>query len=412
MFSEIFARTLRAIAQKPLVFSPPNTCHTRAPRLCTLCHASRISYDDEVRARNAALQEYWRALKLPCSLAPLVPSPRGRHYRTVSKRKVFRNRGEVRLGLIDPGKSAPGHLADVDHCMIEPEFHGAVYAHLSRALGQPSAGRIGAGLRYVVIKGDYRHGIVILSLEHMRGVGTGEINALSKALTRACPEVRGVLLFEGAGGERYYLGTSDPDSRATTRRVYGQSELRQRFGGKEFLFPAFSFSQVNASLLDGMIEEVKRMAAASAHSVLYDLYCGYGVFTLTVGSGAARAVGIDRARESIDAASANAKRQGAASVRFARAALSGEGLPAVLPQLRAEDAVLLDPPRGGTAAGVIECVAARRPGRAVHLFCNIERMSEEIARWERCAYRPSRAVPFDMFPGTDDTEIMILFVPA
>ena len=412
MFSEIFARTLRAFAQRPPVFSPPLTCRTHSSRLCTLCHASRVSYDDEFRARNAALQEYWRALKEPCPLEPLVPSARGRHYRTVSKRKVFRSRGEVRLGLIDPVALAPRHIADVDHCMIEPEFHGAVYAHLGGALLRPSAERIGALLRYVVIKGNYRQGIVILSLENTGGAGTGEINALSKALTRACPEVRGVLLYEGAGSGRYYLGTSDPDSRATARRVYGQSEIRQRFGGKEFFFPALSFSQVNASLVDALIEEATRMAAPGAHSVLYDLYCGYGVFTLTLGAASARALGIDRARESIDAASANAKRQGAGNVRFVRAALSGEGLSAVLPQLRTQDAVLLDPPRGGTAAGVIECIAARRPGRVVHLFCNIERMSEEIARWKRCSYRPSRAVPFDMFPGTDDTEMMILFLPA
>jgi tRNA/tmRNA/rRNA uracil-C5-methylase (TrmA/RlmC/RlmD family) len=80
--------------------------------------------------------------------------------------------------------------------------------------------------------------------------------------------------------------------------------------------------------------------------------------------------------------------------------------------VRTRDAILLDPPRGGTAPGVIECAAARRPGRVVHMFCNVDIMPAEIARWKAAGYMPVRGVPFDMFPGTDETEVMVLFEPA
>ena len=58
------------------------------------------------------------------------------------------------------------------------------------------------------------------------------------------------------------------------------------------------------------------------------------------------------------------------------------------------------------------CAAARRPGRVVHMFCNIDVIEGEIFRWRKAGYVPVRAVPFDMFPGTDDTEILVLLTPA
>ena len=46
------------------------------------------------------------------------------------------------------------------------------------------------------------------------------------------------------------------------------------------------------------------------------------------------------------------------------------------------------------------------------MFCNIDVVEGEIFRWKKAGYIPVRAVPFDMFPGTDETEIMVLFSPA
>jgi hypothetical protein len=46
------------------------------------------------------------------------------------------------------------------------------------------------------------------------------------------------------------------------------------------------------------------------------------------------------------------------------------------------------------------------------MFCNIDIMPAEIARWRAAGYMPVRGVPFDMFPGTDETEVMVLFEPA
>jgi tRNA/tmRNA/rRNA uracil-C5-methylase (TrmA/RlmC/RlmD family) len=151
------------------------------------------------------------------------------------------------------------------------------------------------------------------------------------------------------------------------------------------------------------------MLDLSSGNDLYDLYCGYGLFTLTLGARARKGTGIERTPEAIDAAIRNAKRLGGTNTRFFRSDITGATLPHLISRVRPQDAILLDPPRGGTAPGVIECIAARRPGRVVHMFCNIDGMPAEISRWRAAGYIPVRGVPFDMFPGTDETEVMVLF---
>jgi tRNA/tmRNA/rRNA uracil-C5-methylase (TrmA/RlmC/RlmD family) len=73
--------------------------------------------------------------------------------------------------------------------------------------------------------------------------------------------------------------------------------------------------------------------------------------------------------------------------------------------------VILDPPRRGTSKGVIEAVAARTPSRVLHVFCNPDVLATELQRWFVCGYDILRVVPFDLFPGTDEIETMVLLGP-
>ena len=405
MFSELFRAHMRRLQGEPPRLLP-GVCTTAAHTRCTLCHASRTGYDAEVRARGAALAEFWAALPGAGPLAPLVPSPLGRRYRTISKRKAFRVRDDVRLGLIE-GDHGPRPLP-VRACGIEPELHASVYACVEETIHAPAARPLARGLRYVIIRGSYEELVVIFSVDRIDGETVRAANGLSRGLTGTCPAVRGVLLYEDAGDDRYYLGTRGALPPRSVRKIFGATDTRLSFGGRTFRPPPLGFSQVNASLVDALIAEARAMLSLAAGDDMYDLYCGYGLFTLTAGAAARRATGIERSAEAVDAAVRNAKARGTSNARFIRADIAEEHLGAILSRMRPRDAVLLDPPRGGTASGVIECVAAARPARVVHMFCNIDIMAGELERWSRGGYRAVRGVPFDMFPGTDEVEIMVL----
>ena len=410
-FRSLFADALG----KAPVAPPPDSagfCRSISSRLCTLCHASVTAYDLEVPARNRALQEFWRLLQPGPPLQPLIRSPQGRHYRTTTKSKLQMLRGTPVLSLIDSREGGGSRAMDVVRCAIEPESHARVYTHVAGFIAKPPAFLLTDALRYVVIRGNERELTIILTVQEITSQIVHITNTLSKGLTRACPEVRGVLLFEDDTNGRYYLGSRTPSKKRAVRKIFGTTDVYQRFGGRSFLFSSLAFSQVNASLVDTLIGTAGRLLRVEGDSILFDLYCGYGLFTLTLGAHAGTAVGIERSPEAVLAAKANALRNGIGNVRFVRCDITAETLEPLLSRATPGALFLLDPARGGTAPGVIEAVAATRPGRVVHLFCRIDLMPAELERWRSAGYRLAEAVPFDMFPGTDEVEVMALFTPA
>ena len=99
------------------------------------------------------------------------------------------------------------------------------------------------------------------------------------------------------------------------------------------------------------------------------------------------------------------------NARFIRTDINDETIERILAQATPSDVALLDPPRKGTSDGVIEAIAAKRPRKVVHIFCDIDIIGKELREWSKSGYTAKRAVPFDMFPGTPSIETMILLEP-
>ena len=390
-----------------------NECRSDNGRICTACHASQIGYAAETALKEAALQEFWRTrLHRAVPLKPLVSSPRGRRYRTVSKRKVVRTKNGIALALMAPDEGGSVSPIRVHDCLIEPEAHTAIYNAVQAFLSRPGAAPLLDELVYVVIKGNLDEQAAILNVRSVSGAVTKAVNALSRALTHAVESVRGVFLFEGEGDDRYYLGSKRAGVPPNMRRIYGPDRLHERVLGKGFLFSHQAFTQVNPAILDALVGTVGNALGLSGSETLYDLYCGYGVFGICLGGTARRVIGAEWTRAAVLDARKNAERNGLKNARFVNTAIDSESLPSLLAPSRPGDVAILDPPRNGTLPGVIEALAAKNLRRVVHLFCNIDLVTRELARWERSGYAPAEAIPFDMFPGTDSVEIMMALSPG
>ena len=357
-FQQIFARILRERTPSPPLLAT-GECRTSSSRTCTLCHASAFDYAPEAEARNQALQAFWGGIGQKIPLRPLLRSPLGRHYRTTSKRKAYEGRNEIRLALIDPSENGGSRTMDVKGCAIEPADHAAIYTYIQESIRKPFARPLAGALRYAVIRGNYAEQSVIFTVGEIAGAIVRAVNTLSKGLTHAFPHVRGVMLFEDRSDGRYYLGTRSPSARGASRKVFGDGHLYAKYGGKGFLYSPLAFSQINGSLVDEVLASAGRLLRLTPEAAFFDLYCGYGLFTLALGPSARSAVGIERSPESIEAAIANGARLRAGNVRFVRCEITEESLGAVIAHARPGDAVLLDPARGEPPR---ESSSASRPG--------------------------------------------------
>ncbi len=389
----------------------PGECHDAAGTRCRLCFAGVLTYEREAELKQKALQQFWNENVRDASLEHLVLSPMGRGYRTVTKRRVFHRGKNTVLGLIDPGGGRLRPFA-VPMCAIEPEYHGKIYKHLQDAFNAGWASPLAEELRYVIIRGTYREFAVLFNVGAIRPEVVKTANTLSKSLTHNCPGVSAVYLLDGGTDDRYYLGGNVPFAPRKFRKLYGARDIHLRLGGGTFLYSPLSFSQVNESAIASLVRAATDLLQPEESQRLFDLYCGYGLFSILLAPLYRGVVGIEVLPQSVQFAIANAGRLHRKNTSFRRSEISDRTVRALAHALTQHDAVLLDPPRGGTGPGVIEHIAVTRPSNVVHIFCNLDILPQELNRWTRSGFRIHRAVPVDMFPGTSDVEVLVALRPA
>jgi tRNA/tmRNA/rRNA uracil-C5-methylase (TrmA/RlmC/RlmD family) len=372
-----------------------------------------LTYETEARLKAEAATLFWSSVTGNVPLAPLITSPRGRAYRTVSKRKAFKVQGRLRLRLIGPAENPRPAGITVGRCAIEPDIHAALYQAIETNLHEHPALPLADCLQYAVIKGTYDEQTILFNVRAITPACVRAVNHVSRSLTgRFGKSVAGVFLFEGEPEGRYYLSPRDPGGAAAARKVFGKNLIFTRIGEVPFLYPPMAFSQVNGSILESFVAGARTLLSPAGTDTLFDLYCGYGLFGLSLAPLVRRIIGAESSHLAVAAATANARRHNVRHARFVRTVLNAESARAVTARSPAGSLMLLDPPRSGTASGVIETLAGRFPRRVVHVFCNMEILRGELDRWETAGYLPERCIPFDMFPGTPELELMVLLSPA
>lgn len=388
-------------------------CRTYDGTTCTLCLASRLTYEMELPLKQQALERFRSARMAEVRTEPLISSVRGRSYRVVTKRKVFSHARGPLLGLIDPEESSHHGVLPVAHCVIEPDEHRRLYAEVQSQLAANPRGALPRRLRYVIIKGSYDEQVVILSVAPTGPSPAREANQLSRRLCATCPGFAGLFLVEDSSRGRYYLPPEAALSGvAGVKKIFGRSNTLIRVDGRTFLYPPGAFTQVNLAMADQLVAVAREMLKPQRSQTLYDLYSGYGLFALCLAGDVRRVIAAEWSPVAVEAAVANARRQHATNVRFHRTDITPETVSALMRQARPQDVLLLDPPRSGTSGGVIEAIAARGVKGVLHIVCNIDLLPREIDRWARARYRVTRLVPMDLFPGTSSLEMLALLEPA
>lgn len=141
---------------------------------------------------------------------------------------------------------------------------------------------------------------------------------------------------------------------------------------------------------------ISAIIAAALHKTrtAADLFCGIGTFTFAAAR-SARTLAVDADRTAIDALKASARHiKGVKPVETRVRDLFAEPLSPM--ELRAFDAVVLDPPRAGAKAQC-EAIAASRVPRVVMVSCNPATLARDLAILTAAGFRIERLKPIDQF---------------
>jgi 23S rRNA (uracil1939-C5)-methyltransferase len=200
-------------------------------------------------------------------------------------------------------------------------------------------------------------------------------------------------------GSRHLLLTSreaPPAESVTAIRGLGAALWWRRADRAHAARPVFE--QVHPAMGERIRAWAVDQAGPVAGRVVWDLYAGIGETTALLAARGARVDSVERDREAV----ALANRGGTPPDLRRHAGRAEDRVTA----LRPPAVVILNPPRAGLAARVVEAIRARRPERVVYVSCNPATLARDLTRLAG-DFRVAEVRAFDLFPQTAHVETVV-----
>jgi 23S rRNA (uracil1939-C5)-methyltransferase len=195
-------------------------------------------------------------------------------------------------------------------------------------------------------------------------------------------------------------GYLDQDSEPMLKNVGGilSAQNHQPFiysiNDQTFVVQAGAFFQVNIPQAEAMVDHVLDLAQEKGLSLVYDVYCGVGLFSKFLAPLAAKVIGIERSKLACESFRIN-------TADFPNVHLKKGRAEDLLPVLAGHpDLVILDPPRSGLSAPVQKALIKSSPGEIIYVSCNPSTLARDLAFLTQQSYQVTQITPFDLFPQT------------
>ena len=186
-------------------------------------------------------------------------------------------------------------------------------------------------------------------------------------------------------------------------KVYhGSGLIHERLGNCTFSISASSFFQTNTAQAERLYTVARSFAALKPTDIVWDLYSGTGSIALFVAGAAKVVIGIESVESAVTDARKNAERNNVTNCTFVLGDLK-DRLTKETEWMNAQnkpDVLVIDPPRSGMHAKVVEEILALSPSRIVYVSCNPATQARDVKLLCAEKYALRELQPVDMFPHT------------
>lgn len=174
---------------------------------------------------------------------------------------------------------------------------------------------------------------------------------------------------------------------------------------KDWDLPPDSFFQVNYHQLPNMVGAVADCLKAAGTKNLIDAYCGVGFFSLSLADVVESYIGVEVDHRAIKSARKNAEAMQRLNGTFIEATTE-EVIEDLVQKYQPESTtIILDPPRKGCHASILEVLRRAKPKQIIYVSCQPATLSRDIKAL--CAddlFEVNQVIPLDMFPQTQHVE--------
>lgn len=367
--------------------------------LCGGCQLLDMEYAKQLAFKQKQAEELLKGL---CPVKPIIGMKDPFHYHNKVHAVFDRDkRGNIISGIYEENTH---HVVPVEKCLIEDqkadEIIGTIRGMLKSFKIRTYDEDTGFGLlRHVLIRKGFSTGEIMVVLVTASPVFPSKNNFV-KALREKHPEITTIVQNINGRGTSMVLGDKE-------HVLYGKGYIVDELCGCRFRISSKSFYQVNPVQTEILYEKALSLAGLTGQELVVDAYCGIGTIGIIASKAAGKVIGVELNQDAVRDAVNNAKMNGIENIRF-YCNDAGRFLVNMAEQGEKADVVIMDPPRSGSTEEFMDAVGKLGAEKVVYVSCNPETLARDVRYMKKLGYRAEEAWLVDMFPGTGNTESIVL----
>ena len=369
---------------------------------CGGCALRHMDYEQELALKQTHVQScLTRIGGQTISALPITGAAQTDGYRNKVQFPVQEQDGRPVAGFFS-GKTH--RVIPVRHCRIQPDcadaIRGAVLAwmeqyHIRAYDEQTHTGYI----RHIYIRFGAESGQILVCIV-ANCAQLPKKKQLVAALLAAEPGITTIVFSPNTKKGNTVLGTE-------FHPLYGDGTITDTLCGLQFRLSAPAFYQVNHAQAERLYEKAVQLAGLTGNETVLDLYCGTGTITLCLARHAKKAIGVEIVPQAIEDAKFNAAQNGMENAEFF-CMDAGQAAKMLADRRTRPDVIVVDPPRKGVSADVIEAIGTMAPQRVVYVSCDPATLARDLKLLTAVGYTLQTAEAFDLFPRCAHVETVCL----
>ena len=324
----------------------------------------------------------------------------------------YRNKAQFPVGYDKEGNLITGfyagrthHIIDCTHCMIQHPVNEQI---LLKVLDYMKKNNITAydekthkGLvRHIVTRVGFKTGEIMVCLV---------VNGSKKNLRNLEMLVDSLTEVEGMTSICVNINKEKTNRILGSKieEVYGKPYIYDYIGNVKYQIGPLSFFQVNPTQTKVLYEKAMEYADLKGEETVWDLYCGIGTISLFLAQKAKQVYGVEIIKEAIDDAKRNAALNHMDNVEFF-VGKAEEVVPAQYEKTGIHpDVIVVDPPRKGCDAMLLNTMLDMAPKRIVYVSCDPATLARDLKMLCEEKYTLEKVSVVDQFSHSVHVETVV-----
>ena len=374
---------------------------------CKSCAFKNVSYATESKIKEEKVRHIFCGEGLEnITTLPIITSPCEKRYRNKAQYPIALINSKYEVGFFAPKSHRVTPISD---CPLTPAVFSEITEELKLYFAENNLTvydeESGKGLlRHVYLRCGTVTGEILLTLV-VNGESVPNVENLVGRITKRFKNVVGILLNVNKSYTNVVLGEK-------FITLYGREYIYDYLCGVKLKITAPSFYQVNHDCAELLYNKARELASLKKTDTVLDLYCGAGSIGLSMARDCGELLGIEIIESAVKCAEENAINNGFCNAKFYTGdAKDTEKLldtaKKSLGKTIKPDVIILDPPRSGCDATLLDFVARLNPRTIVYISCNPKTLARDVKILSSKSYTTDSVTPVDMFPCTGHVESLV-----